>query len=171
MQHTKPGFLNLAQKRFQQVHLQHILRIIREYSGGSKSHRLVPAESSLLRRTIGHVKAVTGVSFVMPTGKKWVLTGKGRRENNRRNGDDESRFGDRRKHFVSWRAYHEPTGKRVRPLAAFAHYQSDRVNLSLQSAFERTELRDAARESLRSQWCSNSAWKLKNTRAGFMASN
>ena len=28
-----------------------------------------PRKSSLLRRTIGHVKAVTGVSFVIPTGK------------------------------------------------------------------------------------------------------
>jgi ABC-type antimicrobial peptide transport system ATPase subunit len=32
-----------------------------------------PRRSSLLRRTIGHVKAVTGVSFVIPTGKTPVF--------------------------------------------------------------------------------------------------
>jgi len=34
-----------------------------------------PRKSSLLRRTIGHVKAVTGVSFVIPTGKTVGLVG------------------------------------------------------------------------------------------------
>jgi ABC-type microcin C transport system duplicated ATPase subunit YejF len=34
-----------------------------------------PRKSSLLRRTIGHVKAVTDVSFVIPTGKTVGLVG------------------------------------------------------------------------------------------------
>jgi hypothetical protein len=166
------GYLSLPRKRFQQVHLQHILRILREYSGGSKSYRLVPAEVIAVaqnnRSCQGRHRCFVRYPDRQDSGS---CRGKWQRENDRRNGDDESRFGDRRKHFVSWTGYHEPTGKRVSSVGRICALPIRSSQPSLQSAFERTELRDAARESLRSQWCSNSAWKLKNTGAGLMASN
>ena len=74
--------------------------------------------------------------------RQWVLSGKGQRENDRRNGDNESRFGDRRKHFVSWTGYHEPTGKRVSSVGRICALPIRSSQPSLQSAFERTELRE-----------------------------
>jgi ABC-type oligopeptide transport system ATPase subunit len=87
-------------------------------------------KSSLLRRTIGHVKAVTGVSFVIPTGKTVGLVGE--------SGSGKTTVGMAIMNLVSategnilfrGRDITNLSEKGFRPLAAFAHYQSDRVNL------------------------------------------
>jgi ABC-type oligopeptide transport system ATPase subunit len=84
----------------------------------------------LLRRTIGHVKAVTGVSFVIPTGKTVGLVGE--------SGSGKTTVGMAMMNLVSategnilfrGRDITNLPEKEFRPLAAFAHYQSDRVNL------------------------------------------
>jgi len=89
-----------------------------------------PRKSSLLRRTIGQVKAVTGVSFVIPTGKTVGLVGE--------SGSGKTTVGMAIMNLVSategnilfrGRDITNLAEKGVRPLAAFAHYQSDRVNL------------------------------------------
>jgi ABC-type oligopeptide transport system ATPase subunit len=89
-----------------------------------------PRKSSLLRRTIGHVKAVTGVAFVIPTGKTVGLVGE--------SGSGKTTVGMAIMNLVSategnilfrGRDITNLPEKEFRPMAAFAHYQSDRVNL------------------------------------------
>ena len=131
-----------------------------------KSHRLVPAEVIAVAQNNRSCQG-RHRRFVRYADRQESEScrGKWRRENDRRNGDDESRFGDRRKHFVSWRGYHEPTGKRVSSVGRICALPIRSSQPSLQSAFERTELRDAARESLRSQWGSVATLELRRSLA------
>ena len=82
-----------------------------------------PRKSSLLRRTIGHVKAVTGVSVVIPTGKTVGLVGE--------SGSGKTTVGMAMMNLVSATEGNilfrggditNLPEKEFRPLAAFAHY-------------------------------------------------